>query len=137
MLIFKRGWWASCDVAHLAPAQPALRLRVGWERPGERAFHHVKSPGGDEALMTARWWPGAGGATSATLAYSDSQGWPRPASEPGLVAVGGSVAGEVFAGGDAQLGVDVGQVGLDGAPGDEQLLPDLRVGQPFRGQAGL
>ncbi len=31
---------------------------------------------------------------------------------------------------DAELGVDVGEVGLDGVAADEELLRDLRVGQP-------
>jgi hypothetical protein len=43
---------------------------------------------------------------------------------------------QVGAGGDAELGVDLGQVLADGVGAHEQLLGDLQVAQPLAGEAG-
>ena len=43
---------------------------------------------------------------------------------------------ELCAGGDAELGEDVGQVGLDGAGGHEQSLGDLPIGESGPDQIG-
>src|SRR5437762_1688105 len=42
--------------------------------------------------------------------------------------------GEFGAVGDPEFGVDVGQVGLDGAAAHEQACADVGVAQPFYGQ---
>jgi hypothetical protein len=50
--------------------------------------------------------------------------------------VRGGLGGQFGAGGDAELGEDVGQVHLDGAGGDEQPPGNGVVPQAFAGQAG-
>src|SRR5580704_395834 len=69
-----------------------------------------------------------------------------PVRSSGGQVLGGCLGGEFGAGGDAELGEDVGQVHLDGAGGDEQAPGDGVVPQAFadqpddiqfsRGQAG-
>lgn len=44
------------------------------------------------------------------------------------------LGGKLGAGGNAQLGEHMHQVSLDGPAGDEQPLPDLRIGQPVGDQ---
>src|SRR5215510_3795693 len=44
--------------------------------------------------------------------------------------------GELLAGGDGELVVGVGEVPLDGAGGDEQVLGDVAVGQAGGGELG-
>ena len=54
----------------------------------------------------------------------------------GLAAVGGEGGGELFAGGDGEFVVGVGEVPFDGPGGDEQVLCDVAVGQADGGELG-
>ena len=56
-----------------------------------------------------------------------------PARSSGGQVLGGCLGGEFGAGGNAELGEDVGQVHLDGAGGDEQPPGDGVVPQAFAG----
>jgi hypothetical protein len=48
----------------------------------------------------------------------------------------GEGVGELLAGGDVELLVDVGQASFHGSSGDEQLLRDVAVGETGGGQLG-
>src|SRR6516165_1136864 len=49
--------------------------------------------------------------------------------------VAGSLLGELHAGAESEFGVDVGEVGLHGARGDEKPRGDVVVGEPFADQS--